>query len=138
MEQVAELKRLLEIPVERNDFRLTYDTMAVEPGSVGVRTRSLTQMLSTLGSGVQIPAEQATTGGVVQVDTEALPLGFRVHSGKDKPKQPFLAVPYDGHWYWIERQDLSSKMTLTALTLLLNFLEGGGGKSGPVLTIPAN
>jgi len=137
LEQVAELKTLLDIPAQTNDVGLT-DARTVESGSVPIRTRSLMQILSTLGAGVQIPPQQADTGGVVQVDANELPIGFRVYSGKDKPKQPFLAVPYDGHWYWIERQDLSSKKTLTALTLLLNFLEGGAGKSAPILTIPTN
>ena len=138
MEQVAELKTLLDIPAETNHVRVTYGARNVEPASVGVRTRSLMQMLSTLGAGVQIPAERAAKGGVVPVNAGELPSDFMVHSGKEEPKEPFLAVPYDGHWYWIERQDLSSKKTLAALTLLLNFLEGGAGKSAPILTIPTN
>lgn len=49
---------------------------------------------------------------------------------------PTLA--YDGSWYWVDRQDLPSKTTLAAVTVLLNFLEGGGTKATPVLTIPTN
>jgi hypothetical protein len=44
-----------------------------------------------------------------------------------------------GHyWYWIEREDLESKKTLAAVTLLMHFLESGAGKSTPILTIPVN
>jgi hypothetical protein len=64
--------------------------------------------------------------------------GFRVNSSKEKPKEAFVAVPYDGHWYWIDRDDLLSKKTLAAVTLLMHFLETGGGRSAPILTIPTN
>jgi hypothetical protein len=38
-------------------------------------------------------------------------------------------------WFWIDRQDLDSKTTLSVVTLLFDFLEGGN-KVSPILTIP--
>ena len=69
------------------------------------------------------------------MDPALVARGFTVHSGKDKPAEAFVAVPYEGLWFWIDRRDLPSKAALSVVTLLFNFLEGGSTAS-PVLTIP--
>jgi hypothetical protein len=136
-EQLAEFRTLLGIPVGVDRVKVVFGTTAPEPGVIAIRTRSLMQILSTLGTGVQIPAEALAQGGLVPMDASAVPRGFTVHSGKEKPDKPFAAVPYDGLWFWIDRRDLASKTTLSAVTVLFNFLEGGE-KVSPVLTIPTN
>lgn len=136
--ELPELKTLLGIPEATNEVRVVLTDFAPEPGVVGMRTRSLMQILSTLGAGVRIPAAHAAGGGVVPLEESEAPAGFIVHSAADRPKDPFVAVPYEGHWFWIDRDDLSSKTTLSAVTVLFNFLEGGGSKAAPVLTIPTN
>ena len=78
----------------------------------------------------------AAAGDVEQVGP--FPTGFRVKSAKEKPKAAFVAVPYEGYWYWIEQADLMSKKTVGAITLLMHFLESGTGRSTPILTIPVN
>ena len=104
---------------------------------VGIRTRSLMQILTTLGAGVEIQPEDLKRGGVVAVDASRVPKGFIVHSGKKKPEEAFVAVPYGGRWFWIDQVDLASKMTLGAVTFMFNFLEGGE-RASPLLTIPTN
>ncbi len=136
-EQVAELKQLLGIPAGTDRLKVVFGTYDPEPGVIAIRTRSLMQILSTLGIGVRIPPEHLADGGVIPVDASQAPRGFAVHSGKKKPDHPFVAVPYDGQWFWIDRRDLASKTTLAAVTVLFNFLEGGE-KVSPVLTIPTN
>jgi len=136
-EQLAELKTLLGIPVEADRIRVVFGTLAPEPGVIAIRTRSLMQILSTLGAGVQIPSEDLACGGVVPVEVSQVPRGFTVHSGKEKPDEAFAAVPYQGRWFWIDRRDLASKVTLAAVVMQFNFLEGGE-KMSPVLTIPTN
>jgi hypothetical protein len=64
-----------------------------------------------------------------------MPGEFTVHCGKEKPKGAFVSVPYEGLWFWIDRRDLVSKTTLSAVTVLFNFLEVDN-KASPVLTIP--
>lgn len=135
---VAELKLLLRIPSEADRVKITFATINSDPDAIGMRTRSLMQILSTLGAGVQIQPEHLARGGVVPAKAGQMPGGFTVHSGKAKPDEAFVAVPYDGLWFWIDRGDLPSKMTLAAVTVLFNFLEGGGSKAAPVLTIPTN
>jgi hypothetical protein len=136
-EQMAALKTLLGVPVELDRVRVVFATLAREPGVVGIRTRSLLQVLFTLGAGVQIHPEHVTNGSAISVDSSEVPPGFTVHSRKERPEEPFAAVSYAGLWFWIDKGDLASKSTLAAVTILFKFLEGGPGQA-PVLTIPAN
>jgi hypothetical protein len=136
--QLTRLKQLLRLPADTDQVKVVFDTCSPEPGVIGMRTRSLMQILTTLGAGVQIPPEHLAAGGVVRVDSAQLPASFTVHSAKDKPKQPFVSVPYRDHWFWIEETDLPTKTTLAVVTIMLNFLEGGGTKAAPVLTIPTS
>jgi hypothetical protein len=135
--QLAELKKLLGVPQETNHVKVVFGTLDPDPGVIAIRTRSLMQILSTLGMGVRFPPEELANGGVVQVDPSQVPRGFTVRCAKEKPANAFLAVPYQSHWFWIDRQDLASKMTLATVVVLFNFLEGGENVS-PLLTIPVN
>lgn len=136
--ELARLKALLGIPAEISSVRIAFTDLASESDVIGMRTRSLMQILSTLGAGVRIPDEHLAEGGVVLVDPARVPSGFVVRSDRDKPDEAFVAVPYAGWWFWIDRRDLPTKTTLAAVTVLFNFLEGGGSKAAPVVTIPAN
>jgi hypothetical protein len=52
------------------------------------------------------------------------------------PGEPFVAVKYRDHWYWIDHRDFSSKRVFTALMLLLNLVDKGREAQLPVITIP--
>jgi hypothetical protein len=136
-EQLAEAKEILGIPVQLDQVKVVFGTLGTEPGVIGMRSRSLLQIMSTLGASVQIPPDDPARGSAFPVDPALVPRGFVVHSGKDKPAGAFVAVPYEGLWFWIDRRDLPSKATLAVVTLLFNFLQGGSMVS-PVLTIPTN
>ncbi len=136
-EQMAELRRLLGIPAALDRVRVIFATRAPDPGVVGIRTRSLLQILVTLGAGVRVQQSHLTDGTAIALDTSQVPHGFVVHSGKKKPELTFAAVSYEGLWFWIDRADLASKTTLAAVTILFNSLEAGG-KQLPIVTIPAN
>ena len=137
-EPLAELKALLDVPPHQNRARVVFGTLSPEPGVITMRTRSLLQILSALGAGVQIPEEHLARGGAVSLGSLQAAGGFVVHSGKKKPDNAFVAVPYEGLWFWIDRQDLNSKTTLSLVTVLFSFLDNSGKQSGPVLTIPTS
>ncbi len=135
---LAELKGLLGIPAALDRVRVVFDTVSPEPGTVGIRTRSLLQILSTLGVGVDIPQDHLARGSAVAVGVSPNPRVIQVHSGKTRPSAAFVAVPYEDRWFWIEREDLMSKTTLSAVTMLFSFLDNSGKQTAPVLTIPTN
>jgi hypothetical protein len=132
-----EVQGLMGFPPNLTRGRVVFGTKHEDPEVVSFRTRSLMQILSVLGAGVRIPPDHPAYARAVPVDTSQAPPGFVVQSGPEKPKTAFAAVPYEGSWFWIESEDLRSKTTLSAVTLLFNFLEGST-KSSPVLTIPTN
>jgi hypothetical protein len=92
-EQMTELRRLLGIPAALDRVRVIFATRAAEPGVVGIRTRSLLQILVTLGAGVQVQLDHLTAGTAITVDTSLVPHGFIVHSGKKKPERKMEGEP---------------------------------------------
>ena len=136
--RLSEMKSLLGVPPALDRVRVIFGTISPEPEVISIRTRSLMQILSTLGAGVEIPEEQQKNGSAVPVAAAPARRGLTVHSGKEKPDKAFVAVPYEGLWFWIDRQDLASKTTLSAVTVLFSFLDNSGKQSAPVLTIPTS
>lgn len=134
----AELKSLLGVPSGLDRVRVVFGTDAADPAVIGIRTRSLMQIMGVLGAGVRIQPDHLTDGSSVPVDYAYVPSEFTVHSGPQKPEGAFVAVPYEGLWFWIDRQDFVSKFTLSVVTILFNFLESGSSKVPAVLTIPTN
>jgi hypothetical protein len=92
-EQVAEVRSLLDIPSQLDRVEVVFGTLNPDPGVLAIRTRSLMQIMSTLGAGVQIPQDHPCHGNAVPLDPALAPRGFTVHSGKEKPAEAFVAVP---------------------------------------------
>ena len=136
-EQVAQLKARLGIPEGLDRVKVVFGVHAPKPGVIAMRTRSLMQILRTLGAGVEIQPEHLGDGSASPAAPAQSPGGFRVQSGRDKPEQAFVSVPYEGLWFWVDRRDIVSKTTLSAVTIVFNFLEVDS-KASPVLTIPTN
>ena len=137
-QSLTELKSLLGVPPALDRVRVSFGRVAPEPEVIAVRTRSLMQILSILGAGVQIPEEHVADGSAVASGPSPARRPLVVHSGGKKPAAAFVAVPYDDLWFWIDRKDLASKITLSTVTVLFSFLDTSGKQSLPVLTIPTN
>ena len=104
-----------------------------------MRTRSLMQILRTLGAGVQIQQEHLGDGS-------ASPVGARPVAGRDSPciaarknpKEAFVAVPYEGLWFWIDRRDLRLENHPQRRDHCCSTSWKADSKASPVLTIPTN
>jgi hypothetical protein len=134
--QLAELKVLLDIPEQASQVSVVFGSRARERDTIALRTRSLLEIITTLGGGVQVQQEHLQNGSALDTGSAPVTAGFKVFSDIDQPPDPFVAVPYEGLWFWIDRRDYATKSTLTALTVIFNLLEGGGNAVSPVLTIP--
>ena len=117
-------------------MRVVYASSTQDKGTIVIRTRSLMQILGTLSAGVQVQPEHLQDGSALDIASSSQLADFTVYSGKEKALEAYIVVPYEGVWFWIDRRDYASKSTLSAVTVLFNFLEGGGSKVSPVLTIP--
>jgi hypothetical protein len=93
-----------------------------------------------LSTYVEVPIEHLASGTAPNLGDlepgERAP--FRVCSGVQRPHDPFVAVCYKGHWFWIEESDFRSKRTMAYLLVLLALADTGAKESLPVITIQAN
>ena len=54
-----------------------------------------------------------------------------------EPRDAFVAVAYDGDWFWIDNDDLATKRVFSFVMLLLSLSESSKPGQPPVITIPA-
>ncbi len=138
-----ELRQLLGLAPQANEFKLVYGTVAADDRELAMQTRSLLHILGVLAAQVEVPPEHVAEGraapGVREAEqggVHVVPL-VRIHGSKDKPKDAYVAVQYQDHWFWIDACDLKSKRAF-AFMLLLFTLSDTGEQPGPALiTIPA-
>ena len=115
-------------------------------GRMGVMTRSILSCMYYLSHGVQVPEEHIESGMVRVpvcpdgVDNEDWQKMFcqliRVCWSKFPPKNVYVAVKYEGYWYYIEDCDRSSKRTFALLMQLYNLNAVVPTNRGPILTLP--
>ena len=140
IEEGAALRKALRIDPKRSDFRVTFGATAANPNELAILSRSVLRILQELSADVEVPVDHLAKG-------IAHPLGhqpdiassvFHVQSGCKKPCDPFVAVCYEGRWFWIEKSDFKSKRTLLSVMLVLAFADTGAKENLPVITIQAN
>jgi hypothetical protein len=59
-----------------------------------------------------------------------------IRTSKERPRNSYAAVNYDGYWYYVADDDIDSRETLTMLSVVLTLKAGGIPSNGPVLTLP--
>jgi len=135
---IAEVRQLLGLAADRNEYRIVFSPVRGTPEELAVNSRSIMQMMSALATFVEIPPEDIAAGAATPVpDTKrwAKPL-LRVPSGAAPPRNAFVAVNYQNHWFWIDNGDWRSKRTLSTVLFLFTLTDTEGGARAPVLTIP--
>jgi hypothetical protein len=138
--ELAEVRKSLGLDPTRSDFRVVFGATAANPNEIAILTRSAIRVLSELSTFVDVPVEHQFCGIAPPIGEEPAdgPPPLRVLSGAKKPCDPFVAVCYEGHWFWIEKSDYRSKRTLGYLLILLALADTGAKENLPVITIQAN
>ena len=138
--ELADVRKILRLDPDRSEFRVAFGATSANPEEIAILSRSVLRILSELSTFVHVPCEHLVNGsapdvGQTWVDAEP---PFQVFSGCEKPEDPFVAVCYEGHWFWIEKSDFRSKRTLAYLLVLLALADTGPKEGLPVITIQAN
>lgn len=137
---VGRLRELLRLDRAAAEPRIVYGTGPGEPGEIVVQTRSMLEVLVTIGSRILVPAEHVAAGrtpATVLDPAGAAPVtGVRILSSLLPPPSSYASVPYAGHWFWIDEADYASKRAFTFLLLLSALVESGGDGQRPLVTIP--
>jgi hypothetical protein len=126
-------------------YALVRSRRARSATEIATEGRSLLGVLYFLSHSVQVPAVHREAGLVtVTRDTAGAEFDWervtaplmRIHSGRDRPRSPAVAVQLRDHWYWIADDDLNSKTTFALLRLLLFLKSGDAQQPSPLVTIP--
>ena len=142
MDAAAELKSLLGLHPDRNEFYVTDRVLSRADNEILIQTRSMLAILSFLGLGVQVPEADvdanrvmATPAYLVEVIEKRGPMRIRVQ--KERPDEPFAAVKYRDQWFYIDATDHLSKRTFSTIQLLFELLAPSGVSAAPLLSLPA-
>jgi hypothetical protein len=139
--EVAEAQKLLGVDASAGEYRVGFGLFPKGEKEVALLTRSMLDVLFELAAYIEVPpeheAEGRTSPGVSagQAQAGARPL-LLVHSGTSRPQDAFVAIPYHGHWFWIDDRDRISKGVFSFLMFLFTLTETGGGGVSPVVTVP--
>ena len=133
------VRQALRLDPQASELRVVFGPISSNPREIAIQSRSVLRILSELAVFVDVPPEDLAAGKapVLSASEEAQP-PLRVYSSCCKPADPYVSVCYDGHWYWIEKNDLNSKRTMSYLLILLALADNGAKENLPVITIQAN
>ena len=142
-EDLRAVRETLGLDPQAAHISLVYGLLPANDHELSLQTRSVIEIFGELAGGIEVPAvhvaEQRvrpTRFGKGSPEGEVEPL-MRIHSSADPPEQPFIAVRYRAHWFWVDDRDMMSKFMFTFLMLLTNLAEKGVVPASPLLTIPS-
>jgi hypothetical protein len=137
---IADFKKVLGIAPQVDRLELVSGLAPRKPDQLAILTRPLQRLLSELAAGVDVPAVDLRAGRATTSAARgagAAPELVHIRCGDARPTEAFAAVPYGGHWFWVDDNDLASKRMFMFLMTFSSLTESGAAPPAPVLTIPA-
>lgn len=135
------LRNLLDLPDCQTSFELVYARGTGSDGQIAIRTRSLIEVLGQLAGDIDVPEDDVAGGrtylSLPQDGAAARLPQVAVRHGAFEPRDAYVAVHYDGDWFWIGNDDLRSKRVFSFVMLLLSLSESSRPGQPPVISIPA-
>lgn len=140
-EKAGEVRRLLKLTPDQQKFNLVYSPVRGTDNELAVNSRSMLQILSAFASYLDVPEADLKAHRAVP-SLEHLPPQdrqdvVRIHSGKQKPLNPYAAVHYRDSWFWVDDGDFQTKRALVAVMFFFTLAETGSPERLPLITIPA-
>jgi hypothetical protein len=133
--------QLLGLEGSSSEFEIAYGLLPRSGNEVAILSRSMLELMLELGFGIEVPEVHVKAGRVLpgrrQADSAPYTPLTRIRSGAEAPADAYVAVPYRGHWYWIDDHDLASKSTFTFLLILFSLAETGQSAAAPIVTVPS-
>lgn len=139
LEKAAEVRRLLRLAPDAENFTLVYSPVAGAAGELAVNSRSMLQILQAFASYVEVPPQDITSRAAFPMPPQPAdaPRPVTIHSGPTKPPTAFTAVRYRGHWFWVDDADWQTKRALSAVVFFFTLADTGAADHTPLITIPA-
>lgn len=139
----GEVRKLLGLDPQANEFNVVYGSVAANDKEIAMLTRSMLEILSDLGSYIDVPAtdvEQKRTFPSLPpelVNGAPVPPLMRIFSSPQEPDDAFAAVSYRQTWYWIDDKDFASKRLFSFIMFLFTLTDTGDKQGAPIITVPA-
>jgi len=140
-DKVGEIRRLLKLPADQQQFKLAYSPVGGGDGELAVGSRSMIQIMSAMASYADVPAADLADGRATPSlqaannSSNSIPVQIKCSAGK--PADAFAAVHYRSHWFWVDDRDWRTKRAFTAIMFFFTLAETGGNEKLPLITIPA-
>ncbi len=139
---IADLEKELLLTPGLESYEVKYGLARDEGAEIAVLTRSMLQIIIMLSYQVDIPDEHISSGQALSSSYEMSGGRDRrlvnIRSSIDEPDDAFVAVPYNGYWFWISKSDYASKRVFSFVMILLSLAEDGESARLPLVTVPAN
>ena len=134
-----EAHSLLGLPLHSAQGEIVYGRSSRTQGQIALLTRSMLGVLAQLAFQAQVPDEDVarhrTVPTIGEVGVESRPVVVIRYTDR-QPSEPFAAVEYQNHWFWIDADDFDSKVAFTMVNILLALAQTSSSP-GTVITIPA-
>lgn len=144
MADIAAVYRILGLNPDVREFPLVFRTVPENDREIAILTRSLLEVIDDLASYIQVPQVHVEENRVSPTLLDKTGVGMdvdpaiRIYSSPEKPSDAFVAVHYDGYWFWINNRDLRSKIIFSYIMFIFTLTETEGASGAPIVTIPAN
>lgn len=142
-EDILFVRKTLGLDPSATEVRVAYGSVAKDDKELALLTRSILEIIIDLASTIEVPAthveEKRVNPTMPEESVQGAPVPplIRIRSSSERPGDAFIAVPYRGHWFWIDNRDLRSKSLFTFLMFIFSLTETGGKEGAPVITVPA-
>ncbi|MCI0400797.1 MAG: hypothetical protein L0Y67_07200 [Gammaproteobacteria bacterium] len=139
---IDELKQTLNLDPRYSRFRVTDRVLGRKPDEITMRVRSLLAVMGFLSRGVEIPTVHLEEGRVSKSDelmeseSRLLQHPLHIRSSVERPRDSFVAVQYQGNWFYVAHSDQTSKEAFTLITYLFQLQAPQAPTQGPLLTVP--
>jgi len=139
----ALVRKLLGLRPDLKEIKIVYGTVSGKDDVIAMQTRSGFQLLTQLGSYIEVPPEHIAEGRTYpQIqrsgDALSLPPLIKIHVEKSLPTDAFAAIKYRDYWYWIDDRDYQSKGIFTFLMIIMTLADTGETTPAPIVTIQGN
>lgn len=141
---VRNVTRLLGLDPEAPEFKIVFGAVPSNNKEIAMVTRSIFEVLLDISSTIAVPESHVAEHRVSSTPEGDLGPGGAIpplikiasSSGVERPGDAFVAIPYRGHWFFIDDRDPASKNLFSFILLLFTFVETGSKDIVPVLSIP--
>ncbi|NTV88064.1 MAG: hypothetical protein HGA21_15150, partial [Burkholderiaceae bacterium] len=144
-EEARRLREILGLNPKLDRFRLKLGIGQIDDATITLLPRSMVSSLSYLSQSVQVPKDHEASGIVTRtLEKDGQPFDWnrifdrvlRIRTAEKAPETAAIAVPYRGHWYYIDDSDLDAKSTFALLSQLFALQAGTQPSSNLNLSFP--